>query len=234
MAAWQPMASMVTVQPTRSSSLSSAGIAVISLDLPSTASWPSTSPDSAAQARTRCSAARPVTSSREPRAVLPSRARSRGAPGRSGATAVAQARKQRPNAAGSSRAKTRPKVSWLGMPRGRARKVRSQGSLARPNAATATQLSAPHSTAHSAMVRISSSRWALVRATRGSGSAAKCRVMLVSAGSAMPPPLPRCPCHPASIARRPAPGQRDRHVSGIRCNRPGWESRGGRNRRASR
>ena len=40
MAFWQPMASMVTNAPCKSSNSSSFGIAVISLDFSATASWP--------------------------------------------------------------------------------------------------------------------------------------------------------------------------------------------------
>ena len=58
-------------------------------------------------------------------------------------------------AAGSRAAKTRPKVSWDGMPCGKARKVRSHGSLARPYVAISTNESAPLSTAQMAMVTMS-------------------------------------------------------------------------------
>ena len=152
-------------------------MAVIALGLSSAATCPSTSPLPQAQALTRCSAA------------LPSRARV--PPGRcpsvSGTTAPTQVRKQRWNAAGSSRAKTRPKVSWLGIPSGRARKVRSQATFARPNVATATRPSAPQSTAHTAMAIISTNRGAWPRSARGSCKDAKCSSILV--------------CCPSTIAR---------------------------------
>ncbi len=54
-----PIASIVTVQPLRLSSLSSSGIAVISLDFSSQATCPSVRPFSLAQAVTRCSIALP-------------------------------------------------------------------------------------------------------------------------------------------------------------------------------
>src|SRR3954447_709150 len=60
---WQLSASAVTIVPSRESNAGSSGTAVISLDLPPTASWPRTSRCSTAQALTRCrgeaSAARP-------------------------------------------------------------------------------------------------------------------------------------------------------------------------------
>ena len=130
MAVWQPIASIVTVQPRTSSRARSAGIAVISFDLSSTATCPSTSPLASAQALTRCSAALPFARSCERRSVFPSMATT--CPTVCGATARTQATNAAPNAAGSSAAKTRPKVSWLGMPPGKARNDRSQGSRAWP------------------------------------------------------------------------------------------------------
>ena len=74
MAVWQPIASVVTRQPRSSSNSKSLGIAVISLDLASVASWPSTRRLALAQALTLCKGPRPRLRSREPRAVLPSTA----------------------------------------------------------------------------------------------------------------------------------------------------------------
>jgi hypothetical protein len=74
---------------------------------------------------------------------------------------------------GSRAAKTRPKVSWEGMPLGKSKKVRNQTSLAFPNSSISTQLSAPQITAHTAITMISSRWWCLVRSTRGSLSGAK-------------------------------------------------------------
>ena len=66
------MASSVTMQFFKASWSSSAGMAVISFDLPSTQRWPSTRPCSLAQALTRCRGpcARPWSNER--RSVLPS------------------------------------------------------------------------------------------------------------------------------------------------------------------
>lgn len=78
-----------------------------------------------------------------------------------------------PNACGSSRANTRLKVSWLGMPFGRARSPCSQPSLAFPNASTSSHESAPQMTAHRAITRMSPSECFFVRSMRGSGRSAK-------------------------------------------------------------
>ena len=72
MAFWQPMASMVTKAPLTSSRSSRAGMAVISLDLASTATWPSDRFCAVAQALTRCNG--PSFAEPEPRRVLPSMA----------------------------------------------------------------------------------------------------------------------------------------------------------------
>ncbi len=61
-----------------------------------------------------------------------------------------QPKQPRSKATGSRAAKTRPKVSWEGMPPGRGRKARSQACLARPKAATSTQVSAPGAAEHRA------------------------------------------------------------------------------------
>src|SRR3712207_5735588 len=68
------MASRVTMLLARDSVLSSAGIAVISLDLPLTSRWPSTKPCSLAQALTRCSGPCARPRSKDRRRVLPSMA----------------------------------------------------------------------------------------------------------------------------------------------------------------
>src|SRR3954464_8854508 len=68
------MASAVTIVPWSDNSASSFGTAVISLLLPSTATCPSTSRWSAAQALTRCRGDCPAARSNERRRVLPSRA----------------------------------------------------------------------------------------------------------------------------------------------------------------
>src|SRR3954465_11054034 len=66
------MASKVTMQFFTDSVSSSAGIAVISFDLPSTSRWPSTKPCSLAQALTRCNGPCARPRSKERRSVLPS------------------------------------------------------------------------------------------------------------------------------------------------------------------
>src|SRR6266699_1483098 len=70
----QPIASMVTSAPSRARRESKAGMAMISFDFSSTASWPSTRWRSVAKAETRCSARRPAASSWLRREVLPSSA----------------------------------------------------------------------------------------------------------------------------------------------------------------
>lgn len=201
MAVWQPSASMVTVAPARASSRSSTGIAVIAFDLSSTATCPRTSPLAPAQALTRCSAACPSARSWERRRVLPSIATT-------GATARVQAMKQWPNAAGSRRAKSRPKVSWLGMPWGRPWKVRGHASLVRPNAAIAAHPSPPQITVHSAMVMMSSSRCSFVRSTRGSGRVATCVATLIGGSGAilvlLPPGYSSSTTPPVSPMTAPA------------------------------
>src|SRR3954469_4995655 len=66
------MASKVTMQFFTDSVSSSAGIAVISFDLPSTSRWLSTKPCSLAQALTRCNGPCARPRSKERRSVLPS------------------------------------------------------------------------------------------------------------------------------------------------------------------
>src|SRR3954465_14593787 len=106
------MASNVTMQFFKDSVSSSAGIAVISFDLPSTSRWPSTRPCSLAL--TRCSGPCARLRSKERRSVLPSIATT----SRSMASArdCAQALKQASKASGSISMKTRRKVSCEGMP----------------------------------------------------------------------------------------------------------------------
>src|SRR4051794_31104565 len=95
-------------------------MAVISLDLPSTATWPSVRPVSAAHRLTVCRQPSWPLPPREPRKDLPSIC-SRFRPRRPH-TAFIQATKHSWKATGSRAAKTRLKVSCDGMPWGRARK----------------------------------------------------------------------------------------------------------------
>ena len=109
-------------------------MAVISLDLSSTATCPKVKWARVAQALTTCNGAQPLGALPERRRALPSMAmwpRSRDL-----ARASTHCRKQAWKAWGSRRSKTRSKVSWEGMPLGRARKVCSQSWRRRPKAAT--------------------------------------------------------------------------------------------------
>src|SRR5512144_2491087 len=69
---WQPIASIVASAPARSSNSSSRGMAVISFDLSSTATWPRVTWLAPAQALTRCSGASPRPRRPRRRAFLPS------------------------------------------------------------------------------------------------------------------------------------------------------------------
>src|SRR3954469_2276732 len=127
---WQPMASNVTMQLFKDSVSSSAGIAVISFDLPSTSRWPSTKPCSLAQALTRCNGPCARPRSKERRSLLPSIATT--SRWTTAAKDCAQALKQTSKAFGSISMKTRRKVSCEGMPWTRVKKDCSQPSLLRP------------------------------------------------------------------------------------------------------
>src|SRR5258707_946041 len=74
MSRWQPMASMVMTAPSIASMSRSAGMAMISLDLSATLTWPSTRRWRAAKADTIWIAAFPPFLWEEPRNVLPSMA----------------------------------------------------------------------------------------------------------------------------------------------------------------
>jgi hypothetical protein len=84
---------------------------------------------------------------------LPSIAISR--PPDSATRADIHATKHRSNASGLSRAKSPPKVSWLGMPSGRSRNVASHARFALPNCAACTHPSAPQMTAITAVTIMS-------------------------------------------------------------------------------
>ena len=124
---WQPMASMVTTAPLRSSSSSNSGMAVISLDLASVATCPKVRRFSTAQALTTCRAERPTVRRAEPRWALPSMAIGVSSGGSvaigvnplRAISAVIQEEKHFWKASGSSRQKTRRKVSCEGMPPGK-------------------------------------------------------------------------------------------------------------------
>ena len=124
---WQPMASIVMSVPASSICSRSCGMAVISLDLASVATWPSAIPSSLAQALTMCRAPRPFARSCDRRQVLPSMATRRA--GSSASVRIAstiQAWKQRWKASGFSAMSRRRMQSREGMPLGRARCWASQ------------------------------------------------------------------------------------------------------------
>ena len=127
---------------------------MISLDLSSVETWPSTRELALAYALTMWVALPPLARSWERRSALPSTATT-GAPGRLCASAATQATKPVSKASGSILANTSEKVSWEGMPLGRRRKRRNQASLASAKVTTVVQWFAPPMTAHSARVRMS-------------------------------------------------------------------------------
>lgn len=141
-------------------------MAVISLLLSSVATCPSTRWLPWAQALTMWTAALAAAVSKERRRVLPSMAISR--PPEACWRAFIQARKQASKPSGLMAAKTRPKVSWLGVPWGRSRKVASQSWWAFPQASTSTQSWALDSTAMRAMAMRLLRGWETL-AARGSG-----------------------------------------------------------------
>ena len=112
---WQPIASSVTKAPAISSTSSKSGIAVISLVFSPTTTSPSDSLFSVAHAEPMWIAARPASWSAEPQRVL---AVDRDKMRRSvfSCTSLIQPKRHFSNAAGSRRARTRPKVSSEGMP----------------------------------------------------------------------------------------------------------------------
>ena len=110
---WQPAASIVTSAPFRSSTRSSSGIAAISCDPSSTATWPTNRRFSAAQALTRWRHPLNVSAGAD-RSAFPSIAMAR-KPAPRHSRAIQEA-KQAENWSRSRAAKTRLKVSWLGMP----------------------------------------------------------------------------------------------------------------------
>src|ERR1700719_3102229 len=100
MSGLHPMASIETRAPSRSMRFTSAGIAVISLDFSSVASWPSTKRSIVANADTKCRAFCPRLWSWLRREVLPSMATRSGLSGQHSAT---HDEKQAANSSGSIR-----------------------------------------------------------------------------------------------------------------------------------
>lgn len=117
----------------------------------------------------------PVYVSPERRTILPSTATT--SPVLGVIVPCTQRRKPVSNCAGSRRPNTRPKVSWEGTPCSSPSQSVSHACLTLAHSAISTQFSAPLSTPHSVIVRISWRRWRLVRSTRGSVRSAKASAM---------------------------------------------------------
>src|ERR1700733_3212964 len=163
------MASMVTKAPLRSKSFKSSGIALISFDLPSTATSPKLNWAWLAQALTMCSGF--FLAVAEPRRVLPSMARWL-RPTRSD-TSCSQAMQQRLKTAGSSLAKTRSKVSCEGMPLDNFKKRLNQPIRLAAKSTMSVQPSQLAMTPHRAMATISNKQCSVRPRTRGSLRVAK-------------------------------------------------------------
>src|SRR5580692_6635733 len=160
-------------------------MAVISLDFSSTLAWANVMPWSLDQMLTKCRQPRPAALSAVPREDLPSMEKCL-KPSRS-AKELIQAVKQFWKAIGFSTAKTRLKVSWLGMPLGSFRKRAKKSFFALPNSSMVYHESASHSTAHRAMTMTSVNSCLRARWSRGSRRGAKCWRMEagLAAGSLM-------------------------------------------------
>ena len=167
---WQPIASMVTMQPLNSSTRSNSGTAVISLLLSATFHCPSTSPLPSAQALTIYLTLWSPFNAR--RSALPSRATTSCAT--ASRTLCVQPRKQSKKCSGLSAAKTRLKVSWEGIPPRSFRNVWNQSRLALPKSSMSLNVSAAHKSAQTAITRMSTRSWSLLRLMRGSGTRARC------------------------------------------------------------
>ena len=132
------MASLVTMHPLNSSSSSSRGMAVISLDFRSVFTCPKVRVLAEPQALTRWMACLPALLSWERRTVWPSMATT--SPGSRSATpwlhSIKHSWKHSWNRSGSKRENTSPKVSRDGMPLGRSRKERNHSSLLLPKSST--------------------------------------------------------------------------------------------------
>src|SRR5580704_16757541 len=118
-----------------------------------------------------CKGPLPAALSKERRAVLPSIATKR--PSVASARACTHLMNPSCKALGLSKAKTRPKVSWEGMPYGSSRKVSRKSSLLMPYLATSIQESAPAVTARMVMAMISHRLCNRICCRRGSGTSAK-------------------------------------------------------------
>src|SRR5690348_6505675 len=147
-------------------------MAVISLDLSSTATWPNVRLALVAQTLTKCNGPSLFAGLPDRRRVLPSMAK--WLPPSWACRACNQTTKQRWKVLGQSRWKRRSKVSWEGMPLGRVRNVASQWRRRLPKASIWGKLLAPAMTAQMAMTRMSVKRCRLRRLRRGSLREAKC------------------------------------------------------------
>lgn len=175
---WQPMASMVTVCPLRLMRPSRRGKATISFSPSSTPTVPTQSLLSVAQAFTTCRADLPSARSIVRRKVLPSMAMC--SPPTPSHSESSQAARLVPNSKGTSRRKTRPSVSWDGMPCGSLRNSLSQDSWASPQISMCTQVSAPASVANNVSTMMSCNEFSLLRSSRGSGISSMNRLMVMA------------------------------------------------------
>src|SRR6266851_9544297 len=164
MLACVPIASMVTVQPSRAKVASNSGMAVFSLDFSPVARCPNTKPAPAAKADTRCKAV--VSTPPERRLVLPSMATTSGPS--TGKTLPTQRRNEAWNSSGSIIPNKRPKVSCEGMPWASTRDRRSQSSLSLAHNSISTNVSAPTKTALTATTSNSTKSCSTLAACRGS------------------------------------------------------------------
>ena len=130
-------------------------MAVISLEWSSVLTCPSATPLAVAHALTIWMGDLPFALSAELRTVLPSIATT--CPSAASQTRFVHSMKRSWKFRASMMEKTRPKVSWDGIPLGSSRKVSNQSSLAFPKVSISTQLSAPAMTAQMATAMMSPS-----------------------------------------------------------------------------
>src|SRR5215211_2877864 len=111
------------------------------------------------------------------------------------------------------RRKTRRKVSCDGIPLGKARDFLNQLSLAHPNSAISSHVSAAQMVAQTAMTRMSTNLWSLVRSRRGSGTSPKLSNNERETGSL----IGRSPFHRVETLRRMP---QLAYLRNLRCVRP--------------
>ncbi len=166
MPSWACIASPLTSRPSSASVSRSALAARVSFSPSATARCAMATRAPVPKAVTTWSAERPAARSKERRSVLPSMAST---PSPALPRSSRKASKVRAKAAGSSRRKTRLKVSWLGKPFFRLKNSRSSVSRSSANSAKSTQLSAPQTDATSAIANMSSNSCRCAFPRRGSG-----------------------------------------------------------------